>query len=64
MINQKHDEAYQEAVRFLRKMRELMGTLGRQEAFRQYLVTIRGAHKPKRNFIKRLEQARLDTTRS
>ncbi len=59
IINQKQNQAYEEGVRLLRKMGDLMARLGQQEAFARYIETVRIAHKPKRNFMKLLDEARL-----
>jgi uncharacterized Zn finger protein len=57
-VNGKNNEAYREAVGLLRKVRELMIRLGRKDEFTNYLNEVRVAHKPKRNFMKLLDQAR------
>lgn len=54
-LQRKHDEAYREAIGFLRKVRALMVRLGREGEFASYLESVRVAHKPKRNFMKLLE---------
>jgi len=54
-LQRKHNEAYREAIGFLRKVRALMVRLGREDAFASYLESVRVAHKPKRNFMKLLE---------
>jgi uncharacterized Zn finger protein len=55
-LGHKNNVAYEEAVRFLRKIRMVMGLLGQNKEFDQYLESLRAAHKPKRNFIKLLDQ--------
>lgn len=52
----KNNDAYEEAVRLLRKVRELCLRLGRAAEFAQLLEAVRVAHKPKRNFMKLLDQ--------
>jgi uncharacterized Zn finger protein len=52
----KNNAAYEEAVKYLRTIRDLMHCLGKKEAFDAYLTSIRIAHKPKRNFMKLLER--------
>jgi uncharacterized Zn finger protein len=47
--------AYEEAVKLLRKIRELMCRLDRVSEFEDYLTAIRVEYKRKRNFIKLLE---------
>lgn len=58
ILDQKNNDAYQEAVGLLKKIKELLGRTGREEEFAGYLQGIRTAHKPKRNFIKLLDAAR------
>ena len=54
--------AYEEAVKLLRKIRELMCRLDRVTEFEDYLAAIRVEYKRKRNFIKLLEGIeRLDS---
>lgn len=57
-LDGKNNEAYREAVGLLRKVRELMVRLGREDEFTTYLNEVRAAHKPKRNFMKLLDHAR------
>ncbi len=54
-LAQKNDHAYREVVALLRKIGTLMVRLGRGQEFAAYLASIRVAHKPKRNFMKRLD---------
>jgi uncharacterized Zn finger protein len=58
-LDRKNNEAYAEAVGFLRKVRELMVRLGREIEFTSYLDKVRAAHKPKRNFMKLLDRTRF-----
>jgi uncharacterized Zn finger protein len=58
-LDRKNNEAYQEAVRFLRKVRELMVRLGREAEFTNTLDKVRAGHKPKRNFMKLLDREKL-----
>jgi uncharacterized Zn finger protein len=58
-LDRKNNEAYTEAIGFLRKVRQLMIRLGRGVEFTGYVNQIRMAHKPKRNFIKLLDRERL-----
>lgn len=57
VIGEKNNRAYEEAVELLRKVRELMGRLGRGDEFPAYVASTRAAHKPKRNLMKLLDQA-------
>jgi hypothetical protein len=61
LVNQKHNEAYREAVRLLGKVGELMRRLGRRAEFDAYLEGVRTAHKPKRNLMKLIGEARWPT---
>jgi uncharacterized Zn finger protein len=56
VLARKNNEAYKEAVGFLKKIRQLMGQLGRDSEFSEYASKLRAAHKAKRNFIKLLDQ--------
>jgi uncharacterized Zn finger protein len=56
-LNQKNNQAYEETISLLRKVRELMVRLERKDEFTNYLANIRATHKPKRNFMKLLERA-------
>lgn len=47
----KKNEAYREAARLIRKIRQLMARIGREADFGPYLDSVRNAHKPKRNFM-------------
>jgi uncharacterized Zn finger protein len=59
VLDRKNNEAYEEAVDFLGKIRELMVRLGRESEFTDYATKLRAAHKAKRNFIKLLNQQRV-----
>jgi uncharacterized Zn finger protein len=59
LVPQKNNQAHAEAVALLGKTRTLMVRLGQAEAFVDQLTVIRATHKPKRNFIKLLDQAGL-----
>lgn len=52
----KSNYAYEEAVKYLRIIRDLMNRLGKAGEFDAYLASIRAAHKPKRNFMKLLDR--------
>lgn len=58
ILDQKNNGAYEEAVKLLKKIKELMARTGKGEAFTGYLQRIRAEHKPKRNFMKLLDAAR------
>lgn len=59
-LARKNKDAYKEAVNFLKKIKGLMHTLGKQDEFPAYLESVRKSHKPKRNFIKLLNVAKWD----
>ncbi len=52
----KNNGAYEEAVKYLRIIRDLMNRLGKTGEFAAYLASVRIAHKPKRNFMKLLDK--------
>jgi DNA polymerase III alpha subunit len=54
-LNQGNNVAYEEAVKLLQKIRELMGRLDRVTEFEDYLAALRVEYKRKRNFIKLLD---------
>jgi len=56
-VGLKNNHAYEDAVKLLRKVQRLMDRLGRSEEFRPYLASVRSAHKPKRTFMKLLDNA-------
>lgn len=55
VLAQKNNLAYDEAVKLLQRVRGIMRKLGRTEEFGDYMIRLRAAHKPKRNFMKRLD---------
>jgi uncharacterized Zn finger protein len=55
-LKQANNAAYAEAVKLLRKIRQLMARLGREAEFEDYLVALRVEYKRKRNFIKLLDR--------
>ena len=54
-LNQGNNVAYEEAVKLLQKIRELMARLDRVSEFEDYVATLRVEYKRKRNFIKLLD---------
>jgi Family of unknown function (DUF6880) len=56
LVNRRDNQAYEQAAGYVRKARDLMKRLGRDEEFAVYLEGIRKAHKPKRNFMALLNQ--------
>ncbi len=57
-LARKNNDAYEEAVGLLRRIRVLMRHLGRGQEFTQYLEGVRANNRPKRNFIRLLEGTR------
>jgi uncharacterized Zn finger protein len=55
-LAQTNNAAYAEAIKLLRKVRELMTRLNREAEFDDYLAALRVEYKRKRNFIKLLEK--------
>ncbi len=51
IVDGKNNDAYREAAKLIRKIRQLMVRLDQQAQFGPYLDSIRKAHKPKRNFM-------------
>jgi uncharacterized Zn finger protein len=58
-LQRKNNDAYREAVGFLKKVQDLSVRMGREDEFRAYLEKLRAAHKAKRNFMKLLDQQRF-----
>ena len=58
VINRKSNDAYQEAVRLLARIKDLMTTLDREKDFAPYLKQLGAEHGRKRNFMKLLEKKR------
>jgi len=59
-LGQKDKYAYGQAVRLLRKARELLVRLRRASDFDAFLASVRAAHRPKRNFMKLLDRERWE----
>jgi|GEM_PF-6885844 len=55
VLKQANNSAYEEAVKLLQKIRELMGGLDRVTEFEDYVEALRVEYKRKRNFIKLLD---------
>lgn len=51
IVDGKNNDAYRDAARLIRKIRQLMAHIGREADFSQYLDSVRRTHKPKRNFM-------------
>jgi uncharacterized Zn finger protein len=50
------DRVYEEAVRFLAKIKAILDRSGAEAGFRPYLTEVRAAHKRKRNLMKMLDR--------
>ncbi|WP_416670654.1 SWIM zinc finger family protein [Egbenema bharatensis] len=57
LIQQTNNQAYADAVEFLRKSRELMVRLDRAQEFEQWVAHLQRTYKAKRNFMKLVKQA-------
>ena len=55
ILKQANNAAYEEAVKLLQRIRELMGRLDRVTEFEDYVAALRAEYKRKRNFIKLLD---------
>ncbi len=58
IVGQTKKSAYIEAIRLIRKIRELMKKLNKEKEFDEYVSSLRERYKPKRNFIKLLSRFR------
>ncbi len=56
LVTQTDGRAYQEAMKFLHKVRELLTVVDEAQAFQRYVAELRAAYRRKRNFIKLLDQ--------
>ncbi|MDP9340645.1 MAG: hypothetical protein M3Q23_00775 [Actinomycetota bacterium] len=55
VIGQKNNQAYEEAVELMRRVRKVMRRAGLGDEFLAYAASVRAAHKPKRNLMKLLD---------
>lgn len=55
ILKQANNSAYEEDVKLLQKIRELMSRLDRVSEFEDYVEALRVEYKRKRNFIKLLD---------
>lgn len=58
IVEKTSNTAYEEAIRLIRKVGQLMSDLGQSGALADYLAALRLQYKPKRNFIKLLDGVR------
>lgn len=56
IVNQKDNRAYDEAAALIGKIGALMKRVGKQREFAIWLDALRAQHKPKRNFMQRLDK--------
>ena len=57
-IEETSNQAYEQAVQWLKKVKELMSRIGRDDEFSDYLAQLRVNYKVKRNFIKLLDSTK------
>ncbi len=55
-VNQTNNQAYEEAIKLIKKIQAVMNRLGKNDAFAAYVRELRTKYKAKRNFIKLLEK--------
>lgn len=55
-LARKNNDAYQETITYLKQIHRLMHATNQQQQFIKYIQTLRLAHKPKRNFMKLLDE--------
>ncbi|MDP3844741.1 MAG: SWIM zinc finger family protein [Oxalobacteraceae bacterium] len=55
IVAQTNNAAYEEAIRLIRRVGQLMSDLDQRDALADYLAALRIQYKPKRNFIKLLD---------
>ena len=58
LINVKKNHTYADAVALLHRVKKLLDRLDRGSESAAYLAAVRAAHKPKRNLMKLLDEAR------
>jgi uncharacterized Zn finger protein len=56
IVERTNNQAYAQAAGLLRRVKQLMGNLGEDDEFRQYLAEVRTEYKRKRNFMKLLDR--------
>ena len=56
IVGRTNNQAYTQAAGLLRRVKQLMGQLGEDGEFQQYLAQVRAEYKRKRNFMKLLEK--------
>jgi uncharacterized Zn finger protein len=57
-VNETNNQAYEQAVKWLKEVNKLMKQLGREAEFEDYLTALRVNYKIKRNFIKLLDSTK------
>ncbi len=55
-VERKNNQAYEDAAQLVQKIQRLTKQLNRDAEFADYLREVRATHKPKRNFMKLLDQ--------
>ena len=56
IVERTNNQAYAQAAGLMRRVKQLMGNLGEDGEFRQYLAEVRTEYKRKRNFMKLLDR--------
>jgi uncharacterized Zn finger protein len=56
IVEQTNNTAYAEAVKLVRRVERILNDTGRKREFADYLTELRIRFKPKRNFIKLLDE--------
>ena len=59
LVNQTNNQAYQEAIKLLVKVKDLMSRLNHDAEFNSFLNYMKATCKRKRNFIKFLHQEKM-----
>lgn len=60
LVGNKDNQSYDSAAKLLQKINGILVRLYRADEFRPYLDSVRAAHKPKRNFMKLLDQTKWE----
>jgi uncharacterized Zn finger protein len=58
LVQQTNNHSYREAIRLIKKIRELMKNLNKEKEFAEYVSSLKAKYRPKRNFIKLLNRIR------
>jgi len=58
LVQQTNNQSYREAIRLIKKIRELMKNLNKEKEFAEYVSSLKAKYRLKRNFIKLLNRIR------